>query len=367
MNRRKFIQTAAVASTALALTACDKPAVATTASSTTSSEKFRWRLQLIVGKNLPIWADGVIEFARKVKLISNDRLDIKVYGAGELFPAMEIFDKVKDGTIEMGHSASYFWSGKVPGCEFFTSIPFGMNADGMNSWIYSGGGLKLWEELYAPHNLIPIPCGCTSVQMGGWFNKEIKTIEDYKGLKMRMPGLGGKVINKAGASAETIPQSEIYTSLATGRIDATEWVGPYHDYTMEFYKAAKFYYVGGWHEPGSMLELIINKSAYEKLPNDLKEIVRVCAADTNKQMFNEWIMKDAEYYLRMKTEGTVQFREFPLEVVKQMKAYAKEVVQELADKNDLTKKIHESFMKFQALYDPYQEISERAYVKALKS
>lgn len=367
MNRRKFLTTAAAASTALALSSCDKPATETGNSSKTSSEKFKWRLQLIVGKNLPIWAEGVIEFAKKVKIISNDRLDIRVYGAGELFPPMEIFDKVKDGTIEMGHAASYFWSGKIPGCEFFTSIPFGMNADGMNSWIYNGGGLKLWEELYAPHNLIPIPCGCTSVQMGGWFNKEIKTIEDYKGLKMRMPGLGGKVIAKAGATAETIPQGDIYMSLETGRIDATEWVGPYHDYIMEFYKAAKYYYTGGWHEPGSMLELTVNKTAFEKLPEDLKEIVRTCAADTNKRMFNEWILKDAEYYQKMKTEGVVQFREFPTEVIKQMKVYAKEVVQELADKNEMTKKIYESFSKFQNLYDAYQEISERAYVKAIKS
>lgn len=366
MDRRNFITAATIATGALALSACDKPTTSTSPSST-SSEKFNWRLQLIVSKNLPIWSDGVIEFARKVQLISNGRLNIKVYGAGELFPALELFDKVKDGTIEMGHSASYFWSGKIQGCEFFTAIPFGLNADGMNSWIYNGGGLKLWEELYAPHNLVPIPCGCTSVQMGGWFNKEIKTIEDYKGLKMRMPGLGGKVINKAGASAETIPQSEIYTSLATGRIDATEWVGPYHDYTMDFYKAAKYYYVGGWHEPGSMLELMINKSAYEKLPEDLKEIVKVCAADINKQMFNEWILKDAEYYQKMLKEGTVQFREFPLEVVKQMKIYAKEVVDDLAGKNEMTKKIYESFSKFQSLYEPYQEISERAFVKALKS
>lgn len=366
MNRRKFISTATIATSALALSACDKPTTSTTSPST-STKKFNWRLQLVVSKNLPIWSEGVIEFARKVKLISNDRLNIKVYGAGELFPAFELFDKVKDATIEMGHSASYFWSGKIPGCEFFTGLPFGLNADGMNSWIYNGGGLKLWEELYAPHNLVPIPCGSTGVQMGGWFNKEIKTIEDYKGLKMRMPGLGGKVINKAGASAETIPQSEIYTSLATGRIDATEWVGPYHDYTMDFYKAAKFYYIGGWHEPGSMLELIINKDAYASLPEDLKEILKVCAAETNKQMLNEWILKDAEYYQKMLQEGIVQFREFPLEVVKQMKIYAKEVIAELAAKNDMTKKIHESFSKFQALYEPYQEISERAFVKALKS
>lgn len=367
MDRRDFLKKATLATGALALTSCDKPEPNSSGVQEKSTKKFNWRMQLAVGKNLPIWADGAIEFTKKVQQISEGRLNIKVYGAGELFPAFELFDKVKEGTIEMGHSASYYWAGKIPGCEFFTTIPFGLNVDGMNSWIYNGGGLQLWEEMYTNYNVIPIPCGSTSVQMGGWFNKEIKSIEDYKGLKMRMPGLGGKVINKAGASVENIPQGEIYTSLATGRIDATEWVGPYHDYIMEFYKVAKYYYVGGWHEPGSMLELIINKDAYQSLPDDLKEIVRVCAADTNRYILNQWILKDAEYYSKMKAEGVVQFREFPPEVVKQMHIYAKEVIQELANTNDLTKRIFESLKKFQEQYEAYQEISERAFVRALKA
>lgn len=366
MERSDFIKIAGagLAAGSLALTGCSKKE---STSGSTSQKKFRWRMGMVVPKNLPIWGPGMVNFAKRVKLMSNGRLDIKVYGAGELFPALQVFDAVKKGTVEMGHSAAYYWRGKLPASVFFTSVPFGMNANGMNAWLGAGGGQELWDELYSTHNLKALPCGNTGVQMGGWFRKEMNTIADFKGLKMRMPGLGGAVIEKAGAVPQQIAGGEIFTNLQTGVIDATEWVGPYHDYIMGFHKVAKYYYSGGWHEPGSVLELMINKEKWDSLPEDLQMIVKNCAAYTNMEMFNQWMAKDSEYFAKIKNEGKVTIKEYPLEITSQMKKYAKEILAEVAKSGPLAKKIHDSFMSFQQTYENYQEASERAYVRAQKS
>ena len=203
--------------------------------------------------------------------------------------------------------------------------------------------------------------------MGGWFKKEINSIDDFKGLKMRMPGLGGKTIKKAGASPELIPGAEIYTNLATGVIDAPEWIGPYHDYIMKFQNAPKYYYSGGWHEPGSVLELLMNKKAWESLTSELKTIVKVCAAQTDRDMFAQWIAKDSEYYQKILDEKKVVVREYPVNVIRPMKKYAAEVLEEVRNSGPLAKKIHDSFKTFQRMYEQYQEVSERAYVRAQKA
>lgn len=328
---------------------------------------FRWRMAMIVPKTLPIWGPGLVQFAEDVRTMSQGRLDIKVYGAGELFPALEVFDRVRSGQVQMGHSAAYYWQGKLPASVFFTSVPFGMNANGMMSWLDSGGGQELWDKLYGPIGLKALPCGNTGVQMGGWFNREMKTLADFKGLKMRMPGLGGKVIAKAGAKPILLPGGEILTSLQTGVIDATEWVGPYHDYVMGFHKAAKYYYSGGWHEPGSVLELIINRQAWDELSPDLQAIVKAAASQTNMSLYTQWMAKDSEYYAKIISEGKTQMREYPKEVTKAMKGYAKELKEEIAETSDLAAEIYKSYQDFQDQYEAYQEVSERAYVRNQKA
>ena len=200
-----------------------------------------------------------------------------MYGAGELVPAFEVFDAVSRGTAEMGHGAAYYWKGKSEAAQFFAAVPFGMNAQEMNAWFYYGGGLELWREIYAPFGLMPAPAGNTGVQMGGWFNKEINRLDDLKGLKMRIPGLGGEVLRRAGGTPVNLPGGEIFTALQTGAIDATEWVGPYNDLAFGLHKAAKYYYYPGWHEPGTTLEAIVNKQAFDALPKDLQSIVRMPA------------------------------------------------------------------------------------------
>lgn len=356
MKRREFVTGASAAAAAGLLAA---PNVLRAA-----SKKFRWRIVLVVPKTLPIWGEGVIQFAKDVKEMTEGRLNIKVYGAGELVPALGAFDAVKSGRVQMAHSAAYYWQGKIPASVYFTSVPFGMNALGMRGWLMEGGGQELWDELYSPHGIFSMPAGNTGVQMGGWFNKEIKTAADFKGLKMRIPGLGGKVIKRLGGTPTIVAGGEIYTNLTTGVIDATEWVGPYHDYTMGFHKAAKYYYYPGWHEPGPVLELMINKKAWAELPGHYQKIVRSCALALDREMHARWVAKDSEYLEKIVKEGKIKIGSFPEPVMAAFKKHSMEVRAELAKTSPLAKKISDSYVNFQKRYEAHQDISERAYVKA---
>lgn len=355
MKRRNFIKVATGAGLAAA------SASLTGVSAAHAKKKHRWRIVMAVPKTLPIWGPEVVQFAEDVKQLSGGRLSIRVYGAGELVPALGVFDAVKKGEVQMGHAASYYWVGKVPASPYFCAVPFGMSIRAMKAWLQEGGGQQLWDELYGEHGLVGMPCGNTGIQMGGWFKKEIKTLADFKGLKMRMPGLGSKVIAKAGAKPVLVAGGEIYTNLTTGVIDATEWVGPYHDYTMGFHKAAKFYYYPGWHEPGAQLELMINKTAWQQLDADLQKVVKICAEATDRRMNAMWAAKDSEYYHKLKKLGTVQFRAFPKPVLTEMKKFADEVMAEVAETNSLTKKIHQSYYSFKNSYDEYQKLTDIAY------
>ncbi len=242
-------------------------------------------------------------------------MEITVYGGGELIPSLEGFDAVSNGAVEMNHGAAYYWAGKLPASQFFAAVPFGMNALQMGSWIISGGGAELWEETYAPFNITPVLCGNTGVQMAGWFKKEIKTLEDLKGLKMRIPGLGGKVLAKAGGTPVLVSGREIYTNLERGVIDATEWIGPYHDYLMGFHQVASHYYYPGWHEPGPALEMLINKPKLEALPSDLQEIIKTACYRTNRWMGAEFDAINGEYLQKIINETDVTVAPFPKRVL----------------------------------------------------
>ena len=263
-------------------------------------KNFSWRLVTTWPKNYPGVGLGPENFAQLVDEMSDGRLKIKVYGNGELIPALEVFDTVSRGTVEMGHGASYYWIGKLPAAQFFTTLPFGLNAQERNAWLHFGGGLELWEKAYEPFNLIPMAGGNTGVQMGGWFNKEINTTEDLKGIRIRMPGLAGEVFTKAGGEAVLMPGSEIFTNLQTGVIDAAEWIGPYNDLTFGFHQIAKYYYYPGWHEPGSMLELLINKDEWDQLPNHLKAIIETAAKAVNQDILDNVLL---EFKSRNRTYG----------------------------------------------------------------
>jgi TRAP-type mannitol/chloroaromatic compound transport system substrate-binding protein len=302
--------------------------------------------------------------AKMVDDMSNGRLKIKVYGAGELVPALEVFDAVSRGTSQMGHSGAYYWKGKVPASQFFTSVPFGLTAQEMNAWISYGGGQALWEEIYAKYNVYPLPGGNTGVQMAGWFNKEINTIEDLKGLKMRIPGLGGEVLKRVGGTPVNIPGGELFTALQTGAIDATEWVGPYNDLAFGLYKVAKFCYYPGWHEPGSMMEFSINKPALDALPTDLQAILKVACKAINQDMLDEYTARNNAALSELINTHKVEIRRLPDDVLAELKKAADSVVAEVADNDPLTKKVYESFIDFREGVSNWHEISEQAYINA---
>jgi len=306
---------------------------------------------------------GVENLATRVEAASAGRLKIKVYGGGELVPAFEVFDAVSRGTVEMGHDASYYHKGKLDSAQFFTSIPFGLNYLELNGWLYYGGGIELWRELYAPFNLVPIPCGNTGVQMGGWFNKEINTVADLQGLKMRIPGLGGEVLRRAGGTPITLPGAEIFTSLKTGVIDATEWVGAYNDVSFGLHKAAKYYYYPGWHEPGPGLETMINTAAWESLPPDLQAIVETTCQSITTDMVAEYTHGNAYAFQQLLDDPDVEVRRFPQEVLALLKSITEEIVAEWVAKDPAAKKIADSYYAFLEISEYAQQVTEQAYLE----
>ena len=253
-----------------------------------------WKLVTTWPKGLPGLGAAPENFARRVNEASGGRLRIKVFGAGEIVPAFEVFDAVSRGVAEAGHGASYYWKGKIPAAVFFTAVPFGMTAQEANGWLHYGGGLALWRELYAPFGVIPYAGGSTGVQMAGWFNTRLNSREDLAGLKMRIPGLAGEVFDAAGGSAVRIAGGEVYTSMQTGVIDAVEWVGPFNDRTLGLMEVGDYYYYPGWHEPGAMLETIVNAEALAALPEDLQAIVRIAARATNTDMLDDFTANNSE-------------------------------------------------------------------------
>lgn len=330
-----------------------------------SNQKYKWKMVTTWPPNYPILGEGCTLFAELVNKMSGGRMEIQVFGGGELVPALETFDTVRNGGAEMGSGAAYYWAGKIPAAQFFATVPFGMNAQQMTTWLYAGGGMELWEELYGQYNLVPMPAGNSGVQMGGWFNREINSIEDLKGLKMRIPGLGGKVLEKAGGSAVLLAGGELYTGLERGIIDATEWLSPFHDFSMGFHEISKYYYSPGWHEPGTSLEFILNKEKYEELPEDLQAIIKAAGWQAHTWVFTQLEAKNGEYLEKLEA-ADVDIRTFPTEVLDQLRAYTKEVIDELVSKDEFAQKVYASYLDFSKKAAKWSELSEKAYYNTLQ-
>ncbi len=312
----------------------------------TPTTPYRWKMVTTWPPKFPVLGEVCDLFADWVGQMSGGRLEIQVYGGGELVPPLEAFDAVRSGAAEMASAAPYYWAGKLPAAQFIASIPFGMPAQHVNAWLLSGGGWQLWQELYADFNLYPIPAGNTGSQMGGWFNKRIDSFADLQNLKMRIPGLGGKVLERAGGAPVLLAGSEIYMGLERGVIDATEWIGPYHDYLMGFHEIAKYYYHPGWHEPGSVLEMFINRERFLELPEDLQAIVQVAALRANHWVLSEFEAKNAEYLEKIRSETEVQILPFPSEVLQQLQKTTEEVIGEIAEKDPASKRVLEHYTAF---------------------
>jgi TRAP-type mannitol/chloroaromatic compound transport system substrate-binding protein len=366
MDRRKFVKVAGVTAAASALAACSQNECADGGSPVVKAEQLNWKMVTSWPLNFPGLGTGANRLAETITRMSGGRLTIKVYGANDLVPPFEVFDAVSRGTAEMGHSGAYYWKGKAEAAQFFSTVPFGLNAQEMNGWLYYGGGLDLWRRLYEPFGLMPFPCGNSGVQMGGWFNKEINTIEDLQGLKMRIPGLGGEVLARAGGTPVSLPGSELFTALQTGAIDATEWVGPYNDLAFGLFQAARYYYYPGWHEPGTTLECMVNKAAFEALPEDLQAIVEAATEAVNANMLAEFTARNGRSLDQLLTEHKVELRRFPDEVLDHLQALSDDVVQEAAGNDALGLEILESFIGFRDQVRSWHKISEVAYFDAIE-
>ena len=325
---------------------------------------YNWKLVTAWPKNFPGLGSAPEIFAKKVEAMSAGRIKIRVYGAGEMVPALEVFDAVSAGTAEIGHGAAYYWKGKVPEAQFFTALPFGMNGREMESWIRYGGGIELWKELYEPFNLIPVSGGNTGVQMGGWFNKEINSTEDFSGLKMRIPGLAGNVLKRLDGVPVNLPGGELYTSLQTGVIDATEFNGPYNDLAFGFHDIADYYYYPGWHEPGSVMEFIFNKEIIEALPADLQAILLSAAEAASLDMTDEFTARNSTALKELVEEHGVVLRKFPDDLVRELHRISIEVIDELGEVSPIGERIHASYREFEENVSNFHRISEQAYTEA---
>jgi len=350
--------TTLVAATAVALSAFSLPAVA-------AEKVYRLKMAETWASNFPIFGDAPRNMARIAEEMSNGRLKITIDSANKHKAPLGVFDMVRSGQYDLGHSASYYWKGKVPNTVYFTTMPFGMTAPEQYGWFYYGDGMKLMEKVYQPFGLLSFPGGNTGVQMGGWFRKEINTLEDLKGLKMRIPGFAGEVLAKLGAKPTNIPPGELYTALERNTIDALEWVGPSLDLRMGFHKIAPYYYTG-WHEPATELQFLVNERTWKKLPDDLREILRVSMKLSAYDMYIQSYHESGVNWATMKSEyPNIQVKTFPQPVLNAMKKANDELLTEEAAKDPLAKEIIDSQAAYMKTARVWSNISDRAYLESV--
>ena len=357
MDRRKFVKTLGASSLVVG-------AAGVNISTAQAKRKIKWKMVTTWPKNFPGLGGGANHLAKLINEMSGGRMKVKVYGAGELVPAFEVFDAVSKGTAQMGHASAMYWKGKSPTAQFFSGLPFGFSGQEMDAWLYHGGGMQLWQELYADFGLVPAAAGNTGVQMAGWFNQQINSLSDLKGLKMRIPGIGGEVLEKAGGTSVNIPGGEVYSSLKSGTIDALEWIGPYNDMAFGFHKIAKYYYYPGWQEPGTTLECMINKKALEELPKDLQNIVQMACRSANADMAAEFTARNASSLEILKSKHKVNIKRLPDDVLKELRSIAEDIVLSTASKDPMAKEVYESFNKFRKQAMAWHDVSELAYFNA---
>ncbi|MDO6544906.1 TRAP transporter substrate-binding protein [Photobacterium sanguinicancri] len=356
---KRLFSVAFIVATVLVLNACDREA---SSDKNADAPLVEWKLVTSWPKGFPGLGYAPEYFAEQVSRLSGGKMAITVYGAGELVPSFDVFNAVSKGTAQMGHSASYYWEDKIPAASFFAAVPFGMTAQEMNAWLHYGGGLALWQELYAPYGVIPMSGGNTGTQMGGWFNTAIKESSDLKGLKMRLPGYGAEVLKRAGGIPVSLPGGELFTALETGAIDATEWVGPFNDLAFGLHNAARYYYYPAWHEPSTNMEFLINKDAYQALPDNLKAIIEIAARATSQNMLDEYTVKNVNALSVLLNEHDVKLKAFPESVLLHLKTINNQLLQELSQQDPSIKKIHESYQRFLGAVREYGRVTDNADV-----
>jgi TRAP-type mannitol/chloroaromatic compound transport system substrate-binding protein len=326
--------------------------------------RFRWKMVTSWPTNFPGLGTGAARLAEMITVASGGRLTVRTYGAGELVPAFEVFDAVARGTAELGHSASYYWASRVPAAPLFCAVPFGLTAAEMGAWLHEGGGLALWREAYAPHGLLPFPAGNTGVQMAGWFRAPVESVQSLQGLKIRLPGLGGEVMARLGATPVNLPGDAIFAALKDGTLDAAEWMGPYNDLAFGLHRAAKYGYTPGWQEPGPTLEAMVNLDAWRALPPDLQAIVELCCRALNDAMQAEYAARNAQALDALVREHGADLRQLPDDVLVALRRAADAVLDEMAGRDPLARRALDSMRAFRAQARAWGALSDEAYAAA---
>jgi TRAP-type mannitol/chloroaromatic compound transport system substrate-binding protein len=356
-ERRRFIATAGgVVAAAATATIVPGPSVI-------AQPRVQWRMSTAYPATQDQLQGAAQRLAKMVEEMSGGRFRIEVFPGGQIMQPFECFAAASEGKIEAYMGTAQYWRDREPAVEWFCTVPFGMNPEGMAAWYYQGDGARLMEEVYAPLNIVPRPGYSNAPQMGGWFRKKIGAVGDFKGLRMRIPNLGGKVYAKAGATTVLTPGSEIYAALERGVIDAAEWVGPHDDMQLGLHTTARYYYYPGWHEPGTVEEFGFNRKAYEALPVDLRRMLDHATAGVHVYARSDFHLKNAVALERLKTEfkGKVEIIQFPASVLRDLRKLAAEVVREESGKTAMSRKVHASYTKFQALVAPWDHVAEGAY------
>ena len=352
INRRSFVKGAAIGAVAAPLAT---PALA--------QERIEMAIVATWGRDFPGLGTGAQRYAQTIQDISGGRIQVSYYAAGERVGAFDSFDEVASGNAQGYHAADYYWKGRHPGYGYFTAVPFGLTYTEMNAWIRHGGGQELWDELAGEYGLKAIPAGSTGCQAGGWFNKEINSADDFNGLKMRIPGLGGDVIGKLGGSPVTVPGGQIYENLVSGAIDATEWVGPYNDYFMKFYEAAQYYYTGGMHEPGGGLAFGMNLDFWNGLSDYEKSIIEAACNEEHAASHEENIAKNGEFLAKLANDHGVKIRAFNDDIWDAFGEAAEEVFEEARDHSELAARIYDATLKARGEIGAWTALSDTAYVQ----
>ena len=351
MKRRHFLQAAAVGAASTAIAA---PAIAQ------SMPEIRWRLSSAFPKSLDTLYGAAEVFARYVSDATDGRFQVQSFAAGEIVGTFQLADAVGTGTVEVGHTAPYYYVGKDPTFAFGTAIPYGLNSRQMNAWAYHGNGMELMNEFYAKHNIFALPGGNTGAQMGGWFRREIKSVADLQGLKFRIGGMAGQVLQKLGVVPQQIAGGDIYPALERGTVDAAEWVGPYDDEKLGFNKVAPFYYYPGFWEGGPMLMFFFNQGKWNELPKNYKSIAMAAAAAANVDMQAKYDARNPAA-LRRLVGGGAQLRPFPQEVLEASFKASNELYDELSAKNADFKKIYEAYRAFRGEQYLWWQVAEYTF------
>jgi TRAP-type mannitol/chloroaromatic compound transport system substrate-binding protein len=342
-----------------ALGACSGPATERAVPS--SAETYRWRMVTSWPPNFPGFGSSANRLAQRIGELSDGRLQIEVFAAGELLPAFEVFDAVSRGSMEMGHSSPTYWRGTLPASQLFSSVPFGMLPGEHHAWLYHGGGLDLWREVYGSRGIVPFVAGNTGAQMGGWFNREINTPADLSGLKMRISGLGAEVLRRAGAVPVSLPGAELFTSLETGAIDATEWNGPFNDMAFGLNKAAEYYYYPGWHEPSGVLECLVSSAAYEALSPYLRAVITTACMAEAEFVVSEFAARNERALVTLVEEHGTKLRRFPDDVLLTLREHSVAAMTQMAARDPTVERVYSAYTAYADSIGGWLDIAEGAF------